>query len=513
MGNSRIKNTLYNSMWGLISYVIITLITFISRKVFAITLGQEYLGLNGLFTNIISMLSLTELGLSTAILFFLYEPVATKNKELIKTYMKFYKDIYVKIGISIIILGMLISIFIGNIAESTLDINKIRMYFILFVINTSVSYFYSYKKGILYADQKNRVTSIIYMIAKILVNVIQIGILIATNNYVLYLVVMIIGTLIENLVCSRFVDKNYPYLKEEAAEITKTQKQNIFYKVKGLIIQNVSGFVVTSSDNIIISTFINVTNVGIYSNYILITQTLKTLFSQIYSAFTTSFGNVAVTEDRDKVFDVFKKVKFFTFWSVSFCTVMYIVLIQPFIVMWMGEEYLLNNITAIWIGISFYVTMINVPLISIQNALGLHDRDQNVMIVQAVVNLIISLSLVFKFGVMGVVIGTTLSTIILPTISKPYIIYKEVFKSKVTSYYIEYAEKFVVMILTLVFIQTIVKVMFVKVTIINFIGIFLVTTVVFNLIYFVAYRRRYEFRYFENLVKDKLNINRLDKVM
>lgn len=501
MSKGRVRNSVYNSLCGIISYIVITLIVFISRKVFAITLGQEYLGLEGLFVNIISMLSLSELGLSMAILFFLYEPVANSNKEIIKSYMLFYQKIYRYIGGFIFIAGMLIAINIKHIAKTDVSLKEVQLYFILYLISTVVTYFYSYKKGILYADQNNRIISLIHMGIKVCGSILQIMILVGFRSYIGYLIILIMSNLLENILCSRVVDKKYPYLKEkDGVEINKRQKKEIYYKVKGLVVQNISGFIVTSTDNIIISMFVNVISVGIYANYILISQTLKTLFSQIYSAFTTSFGNLAVKENNEKIYEVFKKVKFFSFWSISFCTVMYIVLIQPFIELWMGTEYLFSYDIAILIGISFYVTMMNVPFISMQNALGLHHLDQYIVILQAIINLVISLVLVKCIGIAGVIIGTICSTIMFPTLSKPYIIYKNVFKKSVFKYYIEYIAQSTLMLIVCVIINTIFRTINIENSIGNFLVMGIIGSVVFNVIYICVFYRKKEFRYFEKLV-------------
>lgn len=498
---SRVRNSVYNSLCGIIAYLVITLVAFISRKIFATVLGQEYLGLEGLFINIISMLSLSELGLSTAILFFLYEPVTKSNNEVVKTYMSFYKKIYRYIGSFIFIIGILITMNLKYIVKTELPLIQVQIYFVLFLLSTVVTYFYSYKKGILYADQNNRIISLIHMGMKICGSILQIIILIKLKSYIGYLMILIISNLIENILCSRIVDKKYPYLKEKnIVDLEKKQKKEIYYKVKGLVIQNISGFIVTSTDNIIISIFVNVISVGIYSNYILISQTLKTLFSQVYSAFTTSFGNLVVKEDSKKIYEVFEKVKFFSFWSISFCTVMYIVLIQPFIELWMGKEYLFSYTIAILIGISFYVTMMNVPFISMQNALGLHHLDQYIVILQAVMNLLISLVLVEKIGVIGIIIGTICSTIIFPTLSKPYIIYKNVFKQNVFKYYMEYIVQSSFMLIVCIIINTIFQTMYLEKGIGSFLLMAVIGSIIFNGIYIGVFFRKKEFKYFMELI-------------
>lgn len=437
--DSRVKNSIMNSIYGIGSYFIIYFITFFSRRVFGLALGKEFFGLNSLFNDIVSLLTVTELGLSTAIIFFLYKPMAEYDHEKVNAYLNFSKKLYRIIGLIILALGSFICLFLDKIAKTTIDINSARFYFMLFLMSTLVTYMYAYKKSILYADQKNRIISSAHTICKVIFELIQMALIFWTKNYVIYLVLLIISNFSENLFCSLYVDKLYSeYLRDKKVKIDKAEESGIFYKFRNLLVQNISAYIVTTTDNIVISSFLSVVTAGIYSNYILLTNTLKTIFSQVFSAFTTSFGNLSVTSSSEKCQSVFEKAQFFAFCFSAITGIVYVCVIQPFIYMWMGKEFLFGVDVPFVLIYSYFVINMNVPAISVQNALGLHQHDKYVVVVQALFNIVFSITFVQLIGVKGVILATILSTLLFPTISKPYVIYKYVFHTSVSSYIFEY---------------------------------------------------------------------------
>ena len=500
MSKSRMKNAVMNSVFGIISYVIIMLTTFISRKIFAYSLGAEYLGLNGLFSNIVSMLAITELGMGTAILCFLYKPIVEQDHKRITELMYYCKKIYIKIAIVITIIGGFLTIFINDIANTSINENDVRLYFILFFINTAVSYLWSYKQNILYANQENRLISIIHMISKIIVSIIQCTILLILNSFYLYIVVQIAGTILENLLISSYVNKKYQFLKETKYEtLSKKDKKELFDTVKPLIIQNLSGFIVTSTDSLIISKFINVYSAGIYSNYILITSTLSTLFSQIFSAFTTSFGNLYSSESTKKCLEVFKRVNLLSYWLVVISITGFICISENFVTLWLGKEYVLSELTIILIAVSLYLTILNVPFISVQNALGLHKYDNIAMIFQGGANLVISIILVKYVGIVGVIMGTIISTALFPVISKPYVIYKYVFNISPINYYSTYFFRGILAIFVNIIAYNISKIIIFDSILLTIIVKGLIVLLISNTILILIYFRNNEFKYFNNI--------------
>lgn len=268
-----------------------------------------------------------------------------------------------------------------------------------------------------------------------------------------------------------------------------------------------SSFAVTSIDNIIISTFTNIISVGIYSNYALFTSILKTIFSQIFSAFTTSFGNLIVS-NRDRAYNVFLKAHFFAFYFSATTSVIYLVLIQEFIEWWLGKEYLFGLDIPVFLCLSYYFTNMNIPLVSVQNASALHQVDKYIVIAQALFNLVFSVILVKYIGISGVVIATIISTIIFPTFSKPYVIYKYVFQKNTFFYFKVYLLQllvFIIMFLTTFFICFYIRMSNI------YINIFLkglLSIILTNFIIFLFYSKTDEYKFFLNLIKSIIQHNK-----
>ena len=508
MKTSRINNTILNSLLGIISYLVIMFVTFISRGIFMTYLGAEYLGVNSLFTNIVSMLSLTELGLGTAVLHLLYKPVADKCEKKISALMNFYKKMYIGISVVIIIMGIVATSFIAKIANTSIISYEVQIYFVLFFLNTGISYLWSYKQNLLFADQRNRFISLIHMISKVTVNIIQCISLIIFNSFFLYLILQIIGTILENMFISSYVDKNYLFLRKgKNITIDNEDKNVIFSMIRPILVQNFSNFIVSSTDNIIISVIINVYTVGIYSNYILITNTIATLFSQIFSAFTTSFGNLYVSSSKEHSYDIFVQSQFLCYWLVTVSIALFICLVNPFISLWLGGQYTFSMITVFFIGISLYVKIINVPCISIQNALGLHKYDQIEMVLQGGVNFTLSIILVKCYGVLGVVLGTIISTLIFPTMSKPRVVYKYGFNKPVFTYYFEYIFRFGLMLSILGSSYFVSNFILFNHSVIELIIKVIVVLIISNSLLLLVYIKDVKFLYFFNIIK-KMIISR-----
>lgn len=437
MGDSRTKNTFLNAISGIVGYAFVVIISFVLRKVLASVLGEEYLGLNSLYTTIVSFLALTELGLTTAIIYFLYKPLNDGNREKIKQYLDFYKKAYRIIAVIVLVAGGIVTFTLPYIAKTTVNLDKVRLYFVLYVVNTAVSYLIAYKKSIIYADQKARVVSIAHTLSKVIFSTIQILILYYTESFLFFIIAMIVCTLAENCICAIYADKKYPYIKEKCTTaLSQGELKEIKFKMIPIALQSLAGYVVTSTDSIIISAVISVGVVGIYSNYTLISSTLRSLYGQVFAAFTTSFGNLSVSSDTERAYYIYDKAVYLAFFMTCCMSTCFISLVSPFIGLCFGSGYVLDNLNMVLIAASFYFNCMNVPAVSVQNALGLHSKDMWVMVAQGAFNLVVSLVLVFNIGLSGVIIGTIASTAIFPFFSKDYVLNKYFFNKKVGKIYL-----------------------------------------------------------------------------
>lgn len=449
---SRTGNSIKNSLTSLIGNGVAFVIAFIAQAIFIKLLGAEYLGLNGLFTNILSMLSIFELGIGNAIVFNLYKPVAENDTKKIAALMNFYKKAYHIIASLILAFGLLllpfISYFVSNIS---ININ-IYIVYLLFLFSTVTSYFMVYKRNLIIANQKNYIINIFHTIYLIILNLSQLVILYFTKNYYLYLIIKIICQILENILISIYATKNYDYLKINKNEkISNEIEKDIFSRVKALIYHKVGAMIVLGTDNIIISKFFGLVSVGLYNNYYTVTNGITTLFSQVISTTTASVGNLLVSKNADKKYEVFKKMRFLNSWISIFTSVSLLVMIQPFISVWVGEKYKLDMFVVIWIVFNYFQTMQISTYNTFKDSAGIWREDKFVPLIQAGLNIVFSIICLKIFGLAGVFMGTIICGLILWCYSYPKFIYKKLFGRS----YIDYAKETIGYILLFILIAVV----------------------------------------------------------
>ena len=316
MKSERKKSSFKNMITAVSSNVLTIIVGLVAQAIFIKILGSEYLGLNGLFSNVISMLGIVELGMGSAIIYNMYKPIAEENHEKIKSLMQFYKKSYRIITLIISIIGIMIIPFIKYIVDIesvTVGINVYLVY-ILFLLETICSYILSYKRSMLYADQKEYITNIIHMGYTILVNTMQLTFLYFTHDYYLYLIIKVMMRLVENIVISSYVNRRYSYLLDNnVTKLDSKTEKDIFQKIKALFFHKIGTFIVSGTDNIIISKYLGLVTVGLYSNYYMIINAVQTVINHIIQATRASVGNLLVTESKTKQFDIFNKIVLLTF--------------------------------------------------------------------------------------------------------------------------------------------------------------------------------------------------------
>ena len=447
----RVKNSIKNTTAAIVSNILTILIGLVAQAVFIKILGTEYLGINGLFTNIISMLGIVELGIGSAIVYNLYKPIANKDYETIKSLMNFYKKAYHIIALVVFIIGISIIPFLGYfIGKVTIDIN-INLVYILFIIDIVCSYLLTYKRSLLYADQKNYIVNIIHMIYLVILNISQLLFLYITKNYYLYLAIKIIMRILENIIITIIVNKKYQYIKENnIKKLDKKIEKDIFKKVKALFFHKIGSFIVLGTDNLIISRYLGIVTVGLYSNYYMIINALNTLFNQALTALTPSVGNLLVEKKTKKNFEVFRKVRFINFWIATFTSVALLIIMNSFITIWIGEAYLLSNLVLITLVINFFMTMMRNSYSTFKEAAGIFHEDRYVPIIESFVNIVASIILLKYFGLAGVFMGTIISGLILWCYSYPRFVYKKLFCRSYLSYIKETISYIILFILILI---------------------------------------------------------------
>lgn len=433
----RKKRSLFNIIGSLGSYFISTIFTFITQMFLVKTLGVEYSGVNGLFTNILTMLSIAELGIGTTIIYKLYEPLANNDTESIKSWMQFYKMCYRIVAILVLVVGTIIIPIVPRIV-GTISINEdIRILYFISLLDTVFSYTMTYKRSLIYADQKNYIINIVHIGYTLFMNATQIISLIFIKNYVLFLIIKIIYRLLENIILNIYANKNYSYIKEEYIKLSKKEITDVFDRVKAMFLQKVSYVVNKGIDSIIITMNLGVVSAGFYSNYTIIVNALTAIIFQVVSSLTASVGNLLTEKNKTKSYCVYKKINMFDSFLTGVGICGFLAIIDNFIEIWIGKEYLLNTSITISFAIYIYSDSIRRTMTLFKDSAGICKEDKNTYIVMALINLFTSIILCSKMGMSGVILGTAISYIYLIVYSYPKYIFKKLFNENPKLYYYE----------------------------------------------------------------------------
>lgn len=436
----RIKNTIKNAVVGTSMQLFSMIFSFVTRAVFARVLTVEYLGIESIFADIINMLSIAELGFGTAITYSLYQPIKNNDHIKINSIMKLYKRVYETIGLLIFIGGLLITPFIPIVINNIPSVSEnIYFIFILFLLNSVISYFFAYKQTLIIANQKDYVVQVVTKSFTIVSNLIQIVSLIIFKDFVLYYIIKIITVFIINIYLSKKADSLYPYLNlANAQRLDKKELKKIKQNIGAMFMHKVGYRIVFSTDNIFISLFSNVANAGRYSNYNLITSSLALLLDMVLNASTASVGNLNVENDKIKSETIFQHIFFLNFLLYSFSSSILLMILNDFILIWIGPEYQLNLLACFLIVLNFFIHGMRRTVIIFRDSWGLFYRDRFKPVLEIVINIVLQLILGHLWGLNGILLGTSLSILFSSFWIEPLVLYKYGFETKVSHYFFRY---------------------------------------------------------------------------
>lgn len=423
------KNGARNITAGFINRVILMLLPVLLRSTIVSALGSGYLGLSSLFLSILDVLNLSELGFGEALVYSMYKPIAENDEERICAILGFYKKIYHIISIVILVIGLFLMPFIPHLirGEWPEDIN-IYLLYLIYLFNAILSYsLFAHKRSLLTAYQRNDIISNVSTILSLTSYSIQIIVLLITQNYYVYVCILPIFTIVNNLVVAVITKKKYPYLYAEKKAISILDKNAIKKHVKGLAIQKIGAATRNSFDNIIISMSLGLTATAIYGNYYSIMFAVHIFLYQIPNAIRASVGNSITSEGVSKNFRDFNLISFIYMWISGWCVVCLICLFQPFMQIWMGR----NNLFPMDIVVLFCVYFIEFSFSDIlwlyRDAAGLWWHGRYAAIIEALANLILNFILGYLFGVRGILIATIITFGIISNGYYGYIIFKYYF--------------------------------------------------------------------------------------
>ncbi len=438
---NRTRSSIRNVTVTMVGAIVTMLLQFVNRRVFVNFLSGEYLGLNGLFADILSMLSLSELGVEGAMIYALYKPVAEKDIEKVKSLMKLYKTLYRAIGCFILCVGFALTPFLHIFIKEMPDIPYIQVYYLMYIIDCGMSYFYSYKRSLIICNREDYISATTTTCSAMGMRLAQLIVLIFTHNYFLFLASQVVFNRIENIVISKIAEKRYPYLLDKNVErLDRTTTTGIKKNIFAMMSHKIGTVVVYGTDNIIISKILGLKILGIYSNYSLLISTVNGIINKVFSAITSNIGNLVAEKDKSEVERVFYNIFFANFWIYSVCTICFFCLLQPFVGLWLGSEFLLSDITVWILALGFYFTGMRRSCLAFRDATGVFYYDRYKALVEAILNIAVSIPLTIRYGVVGVKLGTVISMLLTSFWIEGYVFFNKYLNKSITKYMLKQAQ-------------------------------------------------------------------------
>lgn len=430
MSDSRTKNTIRNIRAGLFNKIIAIVLPFVNRTAILWILGAEFTGLASLFSSILQVLNLAELGFNTAIVYSLYKPMADRDEKKICEMVSLFKKIYTIVGTIILFGGLIILPFISYLIKGTYP-NTINIYllYLLYLINSAISYYlFAYKECLLIADQRQDISKNIRTVVEILRYGIQLAILLFTKNFYLYVIVAIIGTITTNLCIEFSTRKRYPFYKNIKSKL-KIPKE-LKNQVSGLMVNKICDTFRNSFDSLIISAFIGLTAVTIYGNYFYVYTSIYGIMSVICISMSASIGNSIIkksVKDNYKDFLSFSQIYAVI---IGISTTCLLCVYQPFMKVWAGSKLLLSTFNMILFCIYFYSVCINNIRNQYISGNGMWDKTRFSSVLEAIANLILNIVLGKLFGITGVLLATVITILLFNYIQRNKILFINYFKNE-----------------------------------------------------------------------------------
>lgn len=498
-----IKNVFVSIMWQVTNLIL----SFVCRFVFVRTLSSDYLGIEGLFTNILTIFSLADLGIGSAIVYALYKPIAEDNIEKIKSLVEYFGKCYRIIALIILIISIVISPFLNFFinGEITISQTELLIIFYLFVVDSFFSYLFVYKAQLLNATQNNYIYNYCQIVGKVLMSVLMVTFLILTKNYVVFLTIKIVFRLLTNIYMTWKTNKLFPYLREKKCEsLEKHDKCGIMKNVLGLSLNQVGFVLINGTDNIILSKYINITAVALYSNYLLILNAASNLVGQIFNSIVASVGNLAVSEDESKITEYFEKIHFINFVFASVLSVGLYSCVDDMVAIFFGDNYVMARGTVLILILNFFLLVMKNVVGTFKYACGVYWDDKFCTIIRAVINVIISVFLAVRIGIIGVFIGTLISDLLTTFWFQPYILYKKSMAKSPIFYFRDFFKYFLVFCVECGVISFAKKCIFIDQPIVRLFVFGVLSLCACFMVTILLFYRKDEYQYFVHLVQNRI---------
>lgn len=423
---NRQKYAIRNIFTMLSTYIVTTIISFVVRAIFVRQLGSQYLGLNGVFTSILSVLAISDLGMESVFAFLLYKPLAQNDNNSIRNFIALFRKVYTFVGGFIFITGSSIIPFLPLIiGEQGNELSNVTLIYFILLVNSASSYLFTYNRTILNANQKNYIITGVNFLLVTGVNLLQIVFLYLFDSMVIYVSLFLISTLITNIILSRIVLKGYPFLHSlpKHPKLSNEDKKTLLHNTVGGLSNKLGSIIVFASDNILLSIFVNLTTVGLYSNYTMILNSLSGLIQKVFGTLTAGVGNLSV-QAPESAAKVFKQFNFYITGIAFFLAPQLLTMLRPLVVFWLGEDYVLSQYIVLLITINFVIQISRAPALVYIDAYGLQWVQKWKSVIESILNIgfsLVALSL-FHLGLIGILLGTIGSTTLFVSWYEPLIV-------------------------------------------------------------------------------------------
>ena len=447
----RKEKSIRNFVFAVAAQAVTVVLSFVTRTCLIYSLGIEAVSINGLFTEVITALSLAELGVGSAIVYNLYKPLSEGDYQKVSQLMNLFRKAYRIIALATLVIGAgltpWIQVFIRDLSY---DISYIRIIYLMFVFQSAVSYLFSYKIALMEADQNAYIYTKISTVFRIVGTVLILVILMLTKQYIVFLGTQILLVIATNAYASHVVNLKYPYL-DKTERLPKEERAQIFGNIRNIFVKQFAGRVVDSTDNILISTLVSTLLVGYYSNYLVVIGVFKQLADKMMSAAMASMGNLFVTENTESKMTALTRLTFIFYAFASIASVGVFSCVQPFITLWLGEEYLLDYAVVAILCLLLVTEITYKPLSSAMHLSGFFVIGRNISFISAVVNLTVSIVLGMRIGLIGIFVGT-MCTYTIEIIAKVYYLFKLYFKENSLRYALFWIKMLLVFIVEMIII-------------------------------------------------------------
>ena len=503
---SRTEYSILNILTGMGGYFLNTVLGFVCRMVFVQCLSADYLGVNGLFTNILSMLSLAELGVGSAIGYALYKPLAQNDEEKIASLMKLYGKAYRTIGLLIGLVGLALMPFLNVIIQEHPAIREsIHLLYVLNLFNTAITYFFSYRSSLLIAAQRNYIVGGISYLISIVQSVLQMVYLLAFRDYLGYLLIQTVGTFLYNIIVSRIAVRYYPCIRRsDAKPLPKDEQRTLFANIRDLMIYKVSGLLVNSTDNILITFFSGLATTGIASNYTLLVNTLNSLLGQLFNGLTASIGNHNASESVEKRYEMFRFLNMMNFWLFGWASLGIFFCSGDLVELCFGAEYVLPLQIPLVMAVNFYTVGMMNAVWTYKHTLGLFRYGRFLQILTGILNITFSVLLGTWFGLFGILLATVFSRACTSLWFDPYAVYRHGFGKSPMEYLTIYLRYLAILLAA----AALCRLSFLMVggsLLLRTLAKIVLCSLVTNLVFLAAFWRTSEFAKLKGILKQILN--------